>query len=186
MTVSSTYSFMDVAATIDGPGGKFALGYGSCNAEEGVSIAMVENKNLMTIGADGCVMHSLHAGNGGTVTVRFLKTSPTNKMLSMMYELQKISSATWGNNNIVISDIARGDQITCSNCAFQRQPNVNYAKDGGTQEWIFDAGYIGVILGDGGASTEGQIFGTGTGKLDDGFAFVVPPGQTQQTSPGGF
>ena len=114
---------------------------------------MVENKNTMTIGSDGCVMHSLHAGNGGTVTIRFLKTSGTNQLLAEMYDLQRSSSALWGNNTIVISDPARGDQISCSQCAFQRWPNVNYAKEGGTQEWIFDAGRIDGILGDG---TAGQ------------------------------
>ncbi len=36
-------------------------------------------KNTMTIGADGEVMHSLHADKSGTVTVNLLKTSPTNK-----------------------------------------------------------------------------------------------------------
>ncbi len=145
----TTYSFMDVAASIIGPGGAFSLGYGSGNSEEGITIAMVENKNTMTIGADGSVMHSLHAGNGGTVTLRFLKTSPTNQMLSVMLDLQRVSSALWGNNVIVISDPARGDQISCTNCAFQRWPNVAYAKDGGTQEWVFDAGAINGVLGDG-------------------------------------
>lgn len=145
----ATYSFMDVTATIVGPGGAFSLGYGSCNAEEGITIAMTENKNTMSVGADGCVMHSLHAGNGGTVTIRFLKTSGTNKMLSEMLDLQRVSSALWGNNTIVISDVARGDQITCTNVAFQRWPNVSYGKDGGTQEWVFDAGQVNGILGDG-------------------------------------
>lgn len=149
----ATYSFMDVAASIIGPGGSFALGYGSCNAEEGISVTMVENKNTMTIGADGCVMHSLHAGNGGTVTVRFLKTSPTNQMLAQMYDLQRVSSALWGQNTIVISDPARGDQITCTQAAFQRWPNVNYAKDGGTQEWVFDVGRVDGVLGDGTAGS---------------------------------
>ena len=145
----ATYSFLDINASIVGPGGSFSLGYGSCNAEEGISVAMAENKNTMTIGADGCVMHSLHAGNGGTVTIRFLKTSPTNKQLSVMYDAQRISSALWGQNTIVISDPARGDTITCTNVAFQRWPNVNYAKDGGTQEWTFDCGQINGLLGDG-------------------------------------
>jgi hypothetical protein len=145
----ATYSFMDVNASIVGPGGAFALGYGSGNSEEGISVAMVENKNLMTIGADGSVMHSLHAGNGGTVTIRYLKTSPTNQALAVMYDTQRISSALWGQNTIVISDPARGDTITATQVAFQRQPNVNYAKDGGVQEWIFDAGVVNVVLGDG-------------------------------------
>lgn len=149
----ATYAFQDVAATITGVGGTFSLGYGSCTAEEGITVAMLENKSTMTIGSDGCVMHSLHAGNGGTVTVRFLKTSGTNALLSQMYDMQRTSSANWGNNTIVVSDPARGDQITCTNCAFQKAPNINYAKEGGTLEWIFDAGRIDEVLGDG---TSGQ------------------------------
>lgn len=145
----ATYSFMDVNASIVGPTGSFSLGYGSGNAEEGISVAMVENKNTMTIGADGSVMHSLHAGNGGTVTLRFLKTAPVNAQLAQMYDAQRVSSGLWGSNTIVISDPARGDTVTCTNCAFQRWPNVNYAKDGGVQEWAFDAGRIDGLLGDG-------------------------------------
>src|SRR4051812_10193996 len=144
---------MDVSATIVGPGGTFALGYGSCTAEEGISTAMVENKNTMTIGADGCVMHSLHAGNGATVTIRFLKTSGTNQLLQQMFDLQKTSSAYWGLNTIVISDPARGDQISCTNCAFQRFAGINYAKEGGMMEWVFDVGRLEAILGDGTAGT---------------------------------
>lgn len=33
----------------------------------------------MTVGADGEVMHSLHAGKSGTITVTLLKTSRSTK-----------------------------------------------------------------------------------------------------------
>ena len=137
----STYSFIDIAATIVGPGGSFALGYGSCNAEEGISVTMLENKSTMTIGADGCVMHSLHAGNGGTVTIRFLKTSGTNKLLQQMYDFQRVSSAFWGLNTIVISDPARGDQIACTQCAFQRFTTINYQPAGNASAFTAIIGF---------------------------------------------
>lgn len=125
------------------------MGYGSGNSEEAISIAMTEDKSTMTVGADGSVMHSLHAGNSGTVTLRYLKTAPTNNQLAVMYDFQRVSSALWGQNTIVISDPARGDTITCTQCAFQRWPNVTYAKDGGVQEWAFHAGRVDGLLGDG-------------------------------------
>lgn len=75
----STYSFMDVTATLTGPTGSIDLGYGSASSEEGIVVAMGGPKNTMTIGADGEVMHSLHADKSGTITVNLLKTSPTNK-----------------------------------------------------------------------------------------------------------
>ena len=143
----STYSFININASIDGPGGTYPLGYGNGTAEEGITIAMVEDKNNMAIGSDGSVMHSLHAGNGGTITIRYLKTAPTNYNLNQMLDFQRISSANWGRNIIVISDPTRGDQITCLYCAFKRWPNVTYAKDGGMQEWAFDAGQIDGLLG---------------------------------------
>lgn len=141
------YSFLDVQATIAGPGGSFNLGSGSGNAEEGITIEMAEDKNNMAVGADGQVMHSLHAGNAGTVTVRLLKTSPVNAQLMAMYNLQKTSSSLWGNNVISINNKASSDNNGCRAVAFKKAPNMAYAKDGGTVEWAFDAGYIDSILG---------------------------------------
>ena len=79
----ATYSFMDVTASLSGPTGEIDLGYGSASSEEGITVAMGGPKNTMTIGADGEVMHRLHADKSGTVTVNLLKTSPTNKKLSL-------------------------------------------------------------------------------------------------------
>jgi hypothetical protein len=70
-------------------------------------------------------------------------------LLAVLYDAQRVSSALWGQNTIVISDPARGDTITCTQVAFQRWPNVTYAKDGGVQEWAFHAGRIDGLLGDG-------------------------------------
>jgi hypothetical protein len=142
-----TYSFIDVTASITGPGGAFQLGYGAGTSEEGITIEMAEDKDTMTTGADGSVMHSLHAGNAGSVTVRLLKTSPTNAMLQAMYDFQTLSSALHGQNVIVVSNVATGDVTTCVGVAFRRKPNLTYAKEGGTNEWAFNAGRIFTMLG---------------------------------------
>ena len=86
----ATYSFMDVTASLSGPTGEIDLGYGSASSEEGITVAMGGPKNTMTIGADGEVMHSLHADKSGTVTVNLLKTSPTNKKLSLAYNAESV------------------------------------------------------------------------------------------------
>ncbi|MGK0705309.1 DUF3277 family protein [Yokenella regensburgei] len=143
-----TYSFMDVTATLTGPTGSIELGYGSATSEEGITVAMGGAKNTMTEGADGEVMHSLHAGKTGTITVNLLKTSPTNKKLSLAYNAQSQSSATWGNNVIVIRNKVSGDTITARSVAFQKQPDNANAKDGNTMPWVFDAGKIDQLLGE--------------------------------------
>lgn len=144
----ATYSFLDVTASLTGPTGVIDLGQGSANSEEGITVAMGGNKNTMTIGADGEAMHSLHADKSGTITVTLLKTSPVNKKLSLAYNAQSQSSATWGNNVIVIRNTASGDISTARSCAFQKQPDFNNAKEGGTVAWVFDCGKIDQLLGE--------------------------------------
>ncbi|MPU29125.1 DUF3277 family protein [Escherichia coli] len=144
----STYSFMDVSASLTGPTGVIDLGYGSANSEEGIATSMTEGKNTMTVGADGEVMHSLHAGKSGTITVTLLKTSPVNKKLSLAYNAQSQSSSSWGNNVIVIRNTVSGDITTARSVAFQKQPDNTNAKDGGTVAWVFDCGKIDQVLGE--------------------------------------
>lgn len=141
-----TYSFLDIQASIVGPGGSFSLGSGAGNAEEGISVEMTEDKNTMTIGADGTPMHSLHAGKSGTVNVRLLKTSPVNNALAQMYATQTSSSALHGNNVLVIKNGVTGDQITCRAVAFSKFPAQNNAKEGGHNEWQFHAGVVDTTL----------------------------------------
>jgi hypothetical protein len=143
----SAYSFKDITATFVGPTGAFSLGYGSANAEEGIDIVMNGDKNTMTVGADGEVMHSLHADKSGTVTVRLLKTSPMNQKLMATYDAQSLSGSLWGNNIITIANTAVGDLHVARQCAFKKKPDMKYAKDGDIIAWTFDAGKVDSALG---------------------------------------
>jgi len=145
--MSIAYSFFDVAATLTGPGGIVSLGNGAGTAEEGITVEPIEDKETLTIGADGTPMHSLHAGRQGTITVRVLKTSPTNSTLQAMYDFQQLSSAFWGQNVLVITHIASGDTASARSVAFRRAPTLTYAKDGGINEWSFNAGFVDRIMG---------------------------------------
>ncbi|WP_176025687.1 phage structural protein [Burkholderia vietnamiensis] len=143
----ATYSFQDVTASIVGPGGAFSLGYGSANAEEGITIAQAGDKNTMTVGADGEVMHSLHADKSGQVTIRLLKTSPVNQKLMALYDAQSLDSRLWGKNLITVTQSVSGDVTTARSCAFKKKPDIGYKKDGDVIEWVFDAAKIDSVLG---------------------------------------
>jgi hypothetical protein len=144
---SGTYSFLDINCSITGPGGSFSLGQGAGAAEEGITIERTGDKDTMTIGADGTPMHSLHADKSGRITVRILKTSPSNALLQAMYDVQSLTSANWGYNVILVSDLSRGDTTAARACAFVKFPNIVYAKEGGINEWVFNSGYIDAVLG---------------------------------------
>lgn len=141
------YSFLNCQASMAGPGGFVNLAAGAAAAEEGLTIEAAEDKNVMTIGADGQGQHSLIASNASTVTVRLLKTSPVNKALMIMYNLQTTSSSLHGINVITVTDSARGDLNVLSQVAFKKKPTLTYAKEGGMNEWTFDAILSNSILG---------------------------------------
>lgn len=145
----ATYSFQNINATIAGPGGVINLAAGAAAAEEGITIEGAEDKNVMTIGADGKGQHSLIASDACTVTVRLLKTSPVNALLMIMYNLQSVSSALWGINVFTIVDSARNDYNVVQGAAFKKRPTLTYAKEGGLNEWVFDGIKINTILGAG-------------------------------------
>lgn len=142
----SAYSFLNIVAAIAGPGAAFNLGAGAAVAEEGITIAPNEDKNSMVIGADGKGQHTLIASNGGLITMRFLKTSPTNGFLQLAYDLQGASSALWGQNVITVVDTARNELTTCQSCAFKKKPELVYDKSGPMMEWTFDSLAINSVL----------------------------------------
>lgn len=145
----ATYSFLNVNATIAGPGGIVNLAAGAAAAEEGITIEASEDKNIMTIGADGRGQHSLVASDAAKVTVRLLKTSPVNALLMIMYDLQSASSSLWGINVFTIVDSGRNDYTVIQQAAFNKKPTITYAKEGGMMEWVFDGISANTILGAG-------------------------------------
>jgi hypothetical protein len=149
----ATYSFINTQLTMTGPGASAVnLGYGSASAEEGITVEMVEEKNMMYIGADGTPMHTLRATRGATLTVRLEKTSPQNRILSDIYAYQtslESGGLFHGQNVFTLTDVARGDSYTMSQAAFKRFPRVNWAKDGDIVEWEFDVGICDPLIGAG-------------------------------------
>lgn len=143
------YSFLNVVATMIGPGAVINLGAGAAVAEEGITIEASTDKNVMTIGADGKGQHSLIADNSVTLTVRVLKTSPINQLLMVAYDLQSVSSSLWGQNLFSIVDTGRNDLTIIQSAAFKKKPTLTYAKEAGFNEWTFDGISANTVLGAG-------------------------------------
>ena len=83
-------------------------------------------------------MTSLHATATGKITIRLLKTSPLNAVLSQAYNFQRQSSANWGINTIRIVDKVRGDVASGSQMGFEKFPDNAWSEDGNVIEWAFE------------------------------------------------
>jgi len=152
MISTGVYSFLDVQASIKGPGGTFDIASGGVS-DESIRIAMSADKNTMTIGANGDGMHSLKASSASRVTISLLKTATGNAQMNEMYRYQAVSSAYWGQNVLTITNPISGDSITCTGGAFIKQTDVGYSAEGALNVWAFDFIATSEILGNGYIST---------------------------------
>lgn len=142
-----TYSFANVVAALSGPGAPaIPIGSSAGAADEGITVEMEEDKNVMLGGSDGSVMQVLRAGNRAKITIRLLLTSPVNGLLMAAYDFQKASSATWGQNTLIVTDVARGDLISGQQASFAKAPTTTYSKDGTMREWVFHVGQCEQVL----------------------------------------
>lgn len=143
----ASYSFQDVNATIAGAGGSAILGNGASPAKEGITCEFIEEKDNMLIGADGSGVHSLRPSKAGRITVRLLKSSPVNALLTAMYNAQILSTRLWGKNVLNVTNIVTGDVYVCRSVAFTKMPSVTWAEDVNTVEWVFNCTEMDPILG---------------------------------------
>lgn len=144
----SSYSFKDVYATLTDPTGTIIplSGLGSGVAEEGISIEPTGDKNTMTVGADGSVMHSLSADESGVATIRYLQTSHANGLLNLLYQKQTQSALLHGHNVLTVTNVAGKEVIVSRQCAFKKYPAIKYGKEGAIMEWTFDLGHVVPVL----------------------------------------
>lgn len=145
---SGVYSFLDVQVSIKGPMGQFDIASAGVS-DESVRIAMSGDKNTMTVGANGSVMHSLRASKAARVTISLLKTGIGNAMMSDLYNRQAVSAAYWGQNILTITNPVSGDAITASAGAFVKQSDIAYSAEAGLNVWAFDFGEVAEVLGNG-------------------------------------
>ncbi len=142
------YSFLNVQMSINGPAIAAQIGSSAGSAKEGISISFDEDKGTVTTGADGTIMTSLHAGQTGKITVRLLKTSAINAVLSQAYAFQRQSSVNWGTNTIRLVDKIRGDVANGVQMQFVKFPDNDWAEDGNIITWVFQ-GIVRELLGNG-------------------------------------
>lgn len=142
-----TYSFLNFVCAITGPGGVINIGTGVGPNDEGITFEPTEDRNTMEVGPDGNGQHSLNGNKSGHITLRVLKTSNANAQLQAMFNFQTANPANHGQNVVTGADRLSGDQVTCQQVAFKRQPNLKQQKVAGYVDWLFDVINMDIVLG---------------------------------------
>ncbi len=145
----TAYSFLDMALSISGPSGSATVGGDNTgSSEEGFSIIFEEDRDVMTQGADGSVMHSLTAAKRGRVELHLLKTSPYNAVLSQIFASDSSAgSLNWAKNTMTARNAISGDTYQITGVAIRKFADNNYQTRGNILTWVFNASVIDPTLG---------------------------------------
>jgi len=125
------YGFGNVTAVLDAE--HEITGFG-----EGDDVITAERSSdgaSHVIGADGGMAVSVSSDKSGTVTIKLLKISSSNKYLNQRYALQEAGAKTFRPLNLVVKDVHRLDVIVGVSGYIQKLPQVRHGAKASEQEW---------------------------------------------------
>lgn len=97
------------------------------------------------VGADGSVVHVRNRNRTGKVTFTLLDASPTNDQLSTAANADELTGLSIGA--LMIKDLNGTTLIKCANARIQKYPDIEYAADGGTNDWVIMCAELEVFAG---------------------------------------
>ena len=144
-----TYSARDVIVSfVNGALGINILFGGG--AEQGVNeihVRMTTDRTVIKVGSDGTAMISAIPGDQGEIEVQLLQTSTAHQLfLSWLNQLIAAAAqgdvSNWETTTCLVKLILNGTSHTCSRVSPTKCPDVPYATEGGTINWVFKAAQI--------------------------------------------
>ena len=141
MSVTSTYSFLDLAGALAHPlaGSYVFTGEGSGE----VTITMTTEKTAQDVASDGSVMVSKIAGNNGKITISAQQTSNLHKWLLGLYNLVLYSpTSAWAQMAATLRNVSDGTSHVATGMSFSKVPDKMYQAQGQRVSWILDCADI--------------------------------------------
>lgn len=140
--MAKAYSFRDVIVTITSTSILKTV-----KGKNSIEIEFDEDAVVKEVAADGQAQYSVTADRSGTVKIECHKTSELNQSLNQLWAGQDLTTVVAGNIQILLSDLARGDLVTMTNCAIKKHAPLKYTKEAGMNEWELYAEKIVPVLG---------------------------------------
>lgn len=110
-----------------------------------VTITRDEQSFTKQVGAYGDGVRSKSNNKGGTVTVTLLQTASVNEALSAIAKLDEVSSE--GVYPLMVKDASGKTLVESPGAWIQKLPDVEFAVEAGTREWVFDTDQLEMLVG---------------------------------------
>lgn len=114
------------------------------DGDDAVTMKFRADRAMDKIGADGRMAVSQNTDRSVEVTIKLMQTSPSNKYLGTLHDLQQGDAHAFPPLNLFAQDTYRQDRGVCSNGYISKFPDIVRGVGINTQEWtlVFERGAI--------------------------------------------
>lgn len=135
MPISSAYSMIHVANTVDGLEVR-----GLWDGDDSVTIAPMADSGTMLVGSKGDSLFSGSANKGATITLRLMHTSPTHRQLERLEVAQNTPGGLTNGFRVTATDTSSGESGVADKCYVQSRPTRSYGNNATVREWVIVTG----------------------------------------------
>lgn len=118
------------------------------DGDDALMIARREDAATDKVGADGRMAVAMSANKSGEITLKLLQTSPTNKVLNSIHNLQGGGPAKFIPMGIIFQDTYRQDRAVGTAGYIKKMTEVTRGAGINTQEWVIVVERLDFLLGD--------------------------------------
>ena len=131
MATSTAYSYLNVAATLDGQ-----IVQGLWDGDDAIVITQASDVGTGLVGADGAGIFSISASKAATISIKLQHTSPTHRLLMQKLKRQQALGANASSFPFVVMDSVSGEGGTASACYVQTAPADSKGVNAGVREGV--------------------------------------------------
>lgn len=143
--MSATFQAYDPAQVIVTVGVRSISGYA-----DGTFVRVSREVDSFTkyVGSDGTVARTKSNNYSGSITITLMQTSPDNDYLTNLLALAETANAqSLGVFNVKITDKTGTSVFSSANAWIRKYPDVDYARDISTREWVIDVDRLEMVVG---------------------------------------
>lgn len=135
MANSTAYSYLNVAATVDGQ-----IVQGLWEGDDAIIVTFASDMGTGLIGADGSGIFSVAANKSVTISIKLQHTSPTHRLLHQKLKRQQALGGAASAFPFVVMDSASGEGGVADRCYIQTAPADSKGVNAAVREWILWSG----------------------------------------------
>lgn len=142
--VGTTYSYKDLSGAFDSPAVIAPLVFGGQVGCDTITVNNDTQHGVKDQAADGTVMPSFVAGDGGTVTIVCQQTSIVHKYLLAWLNILKTAAmngdvSNWANSRMLLRNALDGTAHDVEGIMPNKIPDKSYAAQGQKITWTLEA-----------------------------------------------